>query len=143
MSEFLVNVLRKELAINDLEEKLLTTSIREMPRNQRKQLYSLLKERPEITAYLEEQWAGGDASLKETWTTQTAASIVDRTGDRDTLDKIAGQLIGNIRTYNRVQQLCDERKVILKTSASSGGCTTLLIIATIIVGLVLIILKGF
>lgn len=142
MSQFLADILRKEQIINVSEEMLLTMSIRQMTRNERKQLYTVLKERPRITSYLENVWAAADTSLQEEWITQTASSIVDRTGDRDTLDKLAGRLIGNIKVYNRVQQLCDERKVILKASASSGGCTILLIIATIIVGLIVIISKS-
>ncbi|HEX3031141.1 MAG TPA: hypothetical protein VHS59_02695 [Bacillota bacterium] len=143
MSEYLAGLLRDIVDLDEETERILIKGTRSLTREERKVLYGELRDTVrQVKAGVEELWLQGDVQFKDELLSQTAASIVDRGGDRDSLDRIAARLIGPLKVYNKVQQICDEKKVVLKATASQGGCTFILIALCIIIGLLVVLFKG-
>lgn len=136
MSEYLGRLLQENCALTDEEYALLTKNLRSVDREERRFLYGGLGGKSaKIKLFLQDAYDETSREEREKWLEVTAESIVEKQGDRDFIDKLAGQVIGSIAVYQRVQKICKEQSIVLKTSSSQGGCTVLLIVMTIVVSL--------
>lgn len=142
MSEYLGQLLIEKLDINQETFQLVTKNMRSLNRQERRLLYGELRSTlSQVEGALLEAWDNANDEERIKWLELTADSIVMKGGDRDLLDKMATQLVGKIKVYNRVQKLSNERGIVLKVAASQGGCTIILAAAILIIGLALIVLN--
>lgn len=117
MSEYLGQVLSKEISLNKEIVVLLTKDLRSLSAQQRRVLYGELKETvSHIETAVKNAWTNSNEEERAKWLDITVASIIDKGGDRDFLDKLAIRLIGPIKVYHRVQKLSKERGIVPKTS---------------------------
>lgn len=138
MSEYLGQLLRKEIGLNKEIVELLTKSVRSLNLQERRLLYGELKETlSQVKLALKDAWAKANEQERAKWLEITAESIVEKSGDRDFLDKLAIKLIGPLKVYHRVQKLSEERGIALKTSRG-----LFLITITVILALALIFLNS-
>ena len=137
MSEYLGQMLSKEICLDKEIVELLTKGLCSLTTQQRRLLNGELKETvSQIEVTVKNAWAKANEEEKAKWLEITVESILDKCGDRDFLDKLAIRLISPLKVYHRVQRLSEERGIVLKTSRG-----VFLIAITVVLGLALILLN--
>jgi len=122
LSREIVSLLAGAFSLDQREEEILASPLRDLDRRGRRLYFARLRPREgEFRDFLHKRYASLSEEEKQAWRDFTVASMLDRRGEPDLADVLAMAPPGRLSMYREMRRQAEERGVVLRAMTSFGG----------------------
>ncbi|MBF7083300.1 hypothetical protein IT084_09965 [Desulfallas sp. Bu1-1] len=134
-------MLKDKFSLNEAEITLLTKTMRQLRRKDRRYYFKHLKPKEKaFKQYIKDYYASLDSDMQKQWVNIVAQSMLDQGGEPDLSDSIVMSVIGRLPVYNHMRQRAETEGIKLNALANFGGMGAVIMLVGAITALVLYLL---
>lgn len=138
MAAIFINMLKDKFHLSEMEINLLTKTMRQFGRTERRYYFKYLKPKEKkFKQFIKDYYDTLDSNTQTQWVNIVAQSMLDKGGEPDISDSIVMSIIGRIPVYNHMRQRAETEGIKLNALANFGGIGAVIMLVGAISALIL------